>query len=94
MTIIQLEASMLVCDEKTEEELDDPYYQIEDGSGDWVPWNDVQGADWKDTDGQIEAAFTVAREGTGDLVQLCCGDDEIWVTTTDKIKKSSEKVNG
>lgn len=65
--------------------LDNPFFKLSGGRT--VAWDDVRSADWRDNEGQIECAFLVAREGTGDLVSLDCGDDGVYLTTTDKIKK-------
>lgn len=69
---------------------EDLYFKLYGGGT--VLFADVQGADWKDNDGQIEAAFAAARAGTGELICLAAGDDNIWLTTADKIRTPRAKV--
>lgn len=78
-----LEAGFVLVDEETEEYIEEPYFILYDGRR--IKNEDVFGADWKDNDGQIEAAFKAARNGKGELICLNCGDDEVWLTTDDKI---------
>lgn len=78
-----LQAGFVIVDEDTEEYLDEPYYILRGGK--WVKEEDVFGADHRDDDGIIEAAFAAGRNGKGELVCLNCGDDEVWLTTDDKI---------
>ena len=85
----EIEAESVWFDED-ENEIDEPYFQLKDGRR--VLISDVGYADWKDTDGQCEAAFFVARAGTGELISLVAGDDAVWLTTSDKIQKPPAKV--
>jgi hypothetical protein len=85
-----LEATLKLINEKTENYLAEPYYELIDGRR--VHIDDVAGADWRDNDGQIEAAFAVARQGKGELICLAAGDDNVWLTTADKIKRPRAKV--
>ena len=78
-----LQADFILIDEKTEEYVDEPYYKLRGKRR--VKEEDVFGADHRDQDGQIEAAFKAARNGTGALICLDCGDDSVWLTTEDKI---------
>lgn len=69
---------------------EDLYFKLKGGGT--VKMDDVGGADWRDNEGQIEAAFAVARAGEGKLICLSAGDDHVWLTTSDKIKKPRAKV--
>ena len=69
---------------------EDLYFKLKGGGT--VLFADVQGGDWKDNEAQIEAAFAVARAGKGELICLSAGDDNIWLTTSDKIQKPPAKV--
>lgn len=69
---------------------EDLYFKLKGGGT--VKFENVQGGDWKDNEAQIEAAFAVARAGKGELICLSAGDDNIWLTTSDKINKPIAKV--
>lgn len=77
-------ASCVVVDAH-ENYLDRPFFKLSHRRT--IDWDDVFYADWRDNDGQVEAAFQAARNGTGGLVSLDCGDDGVYLTTTDKIKR-------
>lgn len=80
-------ASAIVVNDK-EEYIDNPYFKLQGGRT--IDWDDVYYADWRDNEGQVEAAFRAGRSGAGDLVSLNCGDDGVYLTTTDKVKKSKK----
>ena len=69
---------------------EDLYFKLKGGVT--VKFDDVHGGDWRDNGAQIEAAFAAARAGTGDLICLSAGDDNIWLTTSDKLNKPPAKV--
>jgi hypothetical protein len=80
--MIEMQAQSFWVDDN-DVELDEPYFELKGGARIMV--HDVEVADWKDYEDQIKAAFAVARAGTGDLICLVAGDDNIWLSTTDKI---------
>jgi hypothetical protein len=55
------------------------WFESDSGTMVWAE-GDVFGADWKDTMGIAEAAVSAAKLG-GEVVQLCCGDDNYWFTS-------------
>ena len=54
---------------------EDLFFKLKDGRT--VKFDDVYGGDWKDNEAQIEAAFAAARAGTGGLICLSAGDDNV-----------------
>lgn len=84
-----LEGGMWMIDEETEEFLDEPYYEFEDGRR--VSIDHVFIADYKDLDEQHKSVEKAAKDGNGEVVSINAGDDNFHFCNEKRIYKPRKK---